>query len=110
MDFSLSEEQEPFQNTVGSFVAKECPSQTVRAIVDRKRPAAPAPWQGLAEIGVAGLVIPEGAWRRGLRAPRARARRRGVASVFPAINGRRGGEANVVVRRLPMRPGGPVDL
>ena len=58
MDFSLSEDQELFQNTVRGFVAKESPSQTVRAIFDGKQDAR-ALWQGLAEIGVAGLSIPE---------------------------------------------------
>jgi alkylation response protein AidB-like acyl-CoA dehydrogenase len=58
MDFSLSEDQELFQSTVRGFVAKECPSQTVRAIVDGKRQGN-ALWQGLAEIGVAGLMVPE---------------------------------------------------
>src|SRR5262245_23176351 len=58
MDFSLGEEQELFQNTVRGFVARECPSQTARAIFDGKRPGS-ALWQGLAEIGVLGLVIPE---------------------------------------------------
>ena len=58
MDFSLSEEQQLFQNTVRGFVANECPPQTVRAIFDGKRDE-PALWKGLAEIGVAGLMIPE---------------------------------------------------
>src|SRR4030095_716406 len=59
MDFSLSEEQELLQHTVRSFVEKECPPQTVRAIFDGGRQAVPALWKGLAEIGVAGLVVPE---------------------------------------------------
>jgi alkylation response protein AidB-like acyl-CoA dehydrogenase len=59
MDFSLSEEQELFQNTVRGFVAKECPSQTVRAIFDGTQPGSPPLWQGLAKIGVPGLMIPE---------------------------------------------------
>jgi alkylation response protein AidB-like acyl-CoA dehydrogenase len=59
MDFSLSEEQELLQHTVRSFVAKECPPQTVRAIFDGERHAVPALWKGLADMGVAGLVVPE---------------------------------------------------
>ena len=59
MDFSLSEEQELLQHTVRSFVEKECPPQTVRAIFDGERQEVPALWKGLAEIGVAGLVVPE---------------------------------------------------
>jgi alkylation response protein AidB-like acyl-CoA dehydrogenase len=59
MDFSLSEEQELLQHTVRSFVAKECPPQVVRAIFDGERQQELALWKGLAEIGVAGLVVPE---------------------------------------------------
>jgi alkylation response protein AidB-like acyl-CoA dehydrogenase len=59
MNFALSEEQELLQSTVRDFVAKECPPQTVHAVFDGKRDAAPALWKGLAEIGVAGLMVPE---------------------------------------------------
>jgi alkylation response protein AidB-like acyl-CoA dehydrogenase len=59
MDFSLSEEQELFQNTVRGFIAKECPAQTLRAVFDGRRQAVAALWQGLSEIGIAGLVVPE---------------------------------------------------
>jgi alkylation response protein AidB-like acyl-CoA dehydrogenase len=59
MDFSLSDEQELLQETVRGFVAKECPPQTVRAIFDGERAGVRALWKGLAEIGVAGLVVPE---------------------------------------------------
>jgi alkylation response protein AidB-like acyl-CoA dehydrogenase len=66
MDFSLSEEQELLQHTVRGFVAKECPPQTVRAIFDGERQAVPALWKGLAEIGIAGLVVPESQGGAGL--------------------------------------------
>ena len=59
MNFSLSEEQELLQSTVRGFVTKECPPQTVRAVFDGKRDAVDALWNGLAEIGVAGLAVPE---------------------------------------------------
>jgi len=59
MHFALSEEQELLQDTVRGFVARECPPQTVRAIFDGERQAVPALWKGLAEIGIAGLVVPE---------------------------------------------------
>ena len=76
MDFALSEEQELLQDTVRSFVAKECPPKIVRAIFDGERAPVPALWNGLAEIGIAGLAIPEALRRRGTRAARPRARRR----------------------------------
>jgi alkylation response protein AidB-like acyl-CoA dehydrogenase len=59
MDFSLSEEQELLQETVRGFVAKECPPRTVRAVFDGERQHQRALWKGLAEIGVAGLVVPD---------------------------------------------------
>jgi alkylation response protein AidB-like acyl-CoA dehydrogenase len=59
MDFSLTEEQELLQHTVRSFVEKECPPQTARAIFDGERQAVPGLWKGLAEMGVAGLALPE---------------------------------------------------
>ena len=55
MDFSLSEEQELFQNTVRGFIAKECPAQTLRAVFDGRRQAVAALWQGLSEAGDADL-------------------------------------------------------
>lgn len=58
MDFSLSEEQQLFQQMVRSFVENECPPQTVRAIFDGKRDA-DALWQGLSGLGVPGLLVPE---------------------------------------------------
>jgi alkylation response protein AidB-like acyl-CoA dehydrogenase len=59
MDFSLSEEQELLQETLRGFVAKECPPRKVRAIFDGERQEVPALWKGLAEMGIAGLVVPE---------------------------------------------------
>jgi alkylation response protein AidB-like acyl-CoA dehydrogenase len=66
MNFSLSEEQELLQSTVRGFVAKECPTKAVRAIFDGERRAVPALWKGLAEIGVAGLAVPESLGGAGL--------------------------------------------
>jgi alkylation response protein AidB-like acyl-CoA dehydrogenase len=58
MDFSLTEEQQLFQQTVRSFVENECPPQTVRAIFDGRRDGE-ALWQGLSALGVPGLLVPE---------------------------------------------------
>jgi alkylation response protein AidB-like acyl-CoA dehydrogenase len=66
MDFALSEEQELLQSTVRGFVAKECPPQTVHAVFDGERGAVSVLWQGLAEIGVAGLCVPESLGGAGL--------------------------------------------
>jgi len=59
MDFSLSQEQELLQGTVRSFVAKECPPQTVRAIFDGEHQLVPALRKKLVEIGIYGLAVPE---------------------------------------------------
>jgi alkylation response protein AidB-like acyl-CoA dehydrogenase len=59
VNFALTEEQELLQSTVRDFVAKECSAQVVRAVFDGKREAVSVLWNGLAEMGVAGLVVPE---------------------------------------------------
>jgi len=59
MDFALSEEQELLQETVRGFVEKECPAALARQIFDGERGPAVKLWSGLAEIGIAGLAIPE---------------------------------------------------
>ena len=59
MDFALSEEQELLQETVRSFVAKECPPQLARRVFDGERSGAAKLWQGLVEMGIGGLVVPE---------------------------------------------------
>jgi alkylation response protein AidB-like acyl-CoA dehydrogenase len=59
MDFALSEEQELLQQTVRSYVEKECPAALARQIFDGERAHVATLWRGLVEIGVAGLVVPE---------------------------------------------------
>ncbi len=59
MDFGLSEEQELLQETVGSFVDNECPPTRVREIFDAGAGHDPTVWKGLAEMGIAGLIVPE---------------------------------------------------
>ena len=59
MNFALSEEQELLQSTVRDFDAQECPPQAVHAVFEGERVAVSALWKGLAEIGIAGLIVPE---------------------------------------------------
>ncbi|HTO09431.1 MAG TPA: acyl-CoA dehydrogenase family protein [Myxococcota bacterium] len=66
MNFALTEEQELLQSTVRSFVANECPPPVVRAVYDGKREAVSKLWNGLAEIGIAGLALPEAQGGAGL--------------------------------------------
>ncbi|MBW2498407.1 MAG: acyl-CoA/acyl-ACP dehydrogenase [Deltaproteobacteria bacterium] len=59
MDFGLSEEQEMLQETVRGFVQNECPTTRLRELFDAGEGHDPALWSGLAEMGLAGLIVPE---------------------------------------------------
>jgi alkylation response protein AidB-like acyl-CoA dehydrogenase len=59
MEFALSEEQELLQETVRGFVAKECPALRLRELFDAGHGHDPVLWKGLADMGLAGLVVPE---------------------------------------------------
>jgi alkylation response protein AidB-like acyl-CoA dehydrogenase len=58
MDFGLSEEQELLQETVRGFVRGECPPPRLRQVVEAGG-FDPGLWKGLAELGCAGLALPE---------------------------------------------------
>jgi len=59
MNFDTSEEQELLQDSLRTFAERECPPVRVRELFDGEAPHDPALWQGLCELGVAGLVVPE---------------------------------------------------
>src|SRR5882672_1530425 len=59
MHFGLTEEQSLLQETVRGFVAGECPAPRLRELFDAGAGHDPALWKGLAEIGIAGLTVPE---------------------------------------------------
>ncbi len=59
MNFGLSEEQELLQHTVARFLEKECPPTRLHEIFDGDAPYDPALWRGMAELGLAGLPVPE---------------------------------------------------
>ena len=59
MEFGLSEEQKLLQETVRSFVSKECPVTKLREIFDGELGTELALWKGLSEMGIAGLAISE---------------------------------------------------
>ncbi|MFP6655887.1 MAG: acyl-CoA dehydrogenase family protein, partial [Myxococcota bacterium] len=59
MDFGLSEEQQMLQETMRSFVLNECPTSRLREIFDEGSGHDSKLWNALAEMGVAGLVVPE---------------------------------------------------
>ncbi len=58
MDFGLTEEQEMLQETVCGFVNNECPPTRLREIFDSGTGYDAALWGGMAEMGLAGLVVP----------------------------------------------------
>ncbi len=59
MDFGLTEEQEMLQETVRGWIANECPPSRLRELFDAGVGDDPTLWRGIAEMGLAGLVVPE---------------------------------------------------
>ena len=59
MDFGLSEDQELFKATVRRYLAEQCPTSRVRAIMETDTGHDPGLWAGLAELGVPAMIVPE---------------------------------------------------
>ncbi len=59
MDFGLSEEQALLQHTVGQFLANENDPNQLRARFDAEDGHDAGFWNGMVEMGLAGLVVPE---------------------------------------------------
>lgn len=59
MDFGLTEEQSLLQDTIKRFVEAECPPTRVRDIMETDDAHDADLWRGLADLGVAGMTIPE---------------------------------------------------
>jgi alkylation response protein AidB-like acyl-CoA dehydrogenase len=58
MDFGLSPEQLQLKDTIKRFLTEQCPTTRVRAIMESQTGHDPKLWQELADLGIAGLVIP----------------------------------------------------
>ena len=58
MDFGLSPDQILLKDTVRRWLETECPTSRVRAIMESDTGHDGALWEGLAELGVAGLHVP----------------------------------------------------
>jgi alkylation response protein AidB-like acyl-CoA dehydrogenase len=58
MDFGLSQDQVLLKDTIRRWLDAECPTTRVRAIMETAHGHDPALWEGLAELGVAGLQVP----------------------------------------------------
>jgi len=59
LHFGLSEDQELLQETVRGFAEAEFPAQRLREVFDAGAGHDDAVWQGFAEMGIAGLAVPE---------------------------------------------------
>lgn len=59
MDFGLSEDQKLLGETVSGFLKEEVPIARVRELEDEETPYSRELWQQLAELGVAGILVPE---------------------------------------------------
>jgi alkylation response protein AidB-like acyl-CoA dehydrogenase len=58
MDFGLSQDQVLLKETIRRYLEAECPTSRVRAIMESDTGHDPALWEGLAELGIAGLQVP----------------------------------------------------
>jgi alkylation response protein AidB-like acyl-CoA dehydrogenase len=59
VDFGLSDEQKLLQDSVAQFLAKENDATKLRARFDADEALDAGLWRGMAELGLAGLAIPE---------------------------------------------------
>jgi alkylation response protein AidB-like acyl-CoA dehydrogenase len=59
MDFGLSEDQQLLCETVRGFLADQIPIERVRELEEGETPNDREVWQGLAELGLAGIMVPE---------------------------------------------------
>jgi alkylation response protein AidB-like acyl-CoA dehydrogenase len=59
MDFGLSQDQKLMVDSLEKALGQLCPLERVRAFADKDEPVARDLWAGLAEIGIAGLMIAE---------------------------------------------------
>ncbi len=66
MDFGLSEDQLLLEQTVRSFLADQVPIDRVRELRGAECPNDRSIWQALAELGVAGILVPEAQGGSGL--------------------------------------------
>ena len=66
MDFGLSEEQQLLERTVRDYLAEQVPIERVRALREAACPLDRSIWQGLAELGLTGVLVPEAQGGAGL--------------------------------------------
>jgi len=66
MDFGLSEDQLLLEKTVRTFLAEQLPIERVRELREADCPNDRSVWQALAELGLAGIRVPEAQGGAGL--------------------------------------------
>ena len=66
MDFALSEDQLLLEDTVRGFLAERVPIERVRELREADTPYDRASWGALAELGLAGVLVPEAQGGAGL--------------------------------------------
>jgi len=59
MDFALTEEQRRFDETLRAYLAERLSLDRLRAVADRGNGFDEPLWQGLCELGLPGLMVPE---------------------------------------------------
>ena len=59
MEFGLSEEQDLLQETVRQFVSEQCPPTHLHTIFEAGEGQDQTLWQGVSELGLCGLMLPE---------------------------------------------------
>jgi alkylation response protein AidB-like acyl-CoA dehydrogenase len=59
MNFDFNEEQIMIKDAARKFLAKECPSEFVRAMMQDERGYTDEIWRGMAELGWMSLLVPE---------------------------------------------------
>lgn len=59
MEFLLSDEQIEMQDSVRRFLEKTCPSTTLHEIFDSEDGHSPELWQGIVDLGIPAMIVPE---------------------------------------------------
>ena len=59
MDFDLSKPQQLLQKSAREFFARECPAEKVRALMETDTAFDAQLWEGIADQGWTGLIVPE---------------------------------------------------
>ena len=59
MNFDFSDDQNVLRNEVRKFLAKECPVSVTRTVIETEQTHAESVWNGLGELGVTTLMLPE---------------------------------------------------